>query len=41
VRGLNYYTLEVYRQPISKLAEQCALTEKMLADANKSEVRYA
>jgi sugar phosphate isomerase/epimerase len=40
VRGLNYYTLEVYRQPISKLVEQCALTEKMLDDANKSEVRY-
>lgn len=33
VRGLNYYTLEVYRQPISKLVEQYALTEKILADA--------
>lgn len=40
VRGLNYYTLEIYRQPISKLVEQCALTEKMLADANRSESLY-
>lgn len=40
VRGLDYYTLEVYRQPISKLVEQCALTEKVLASANNSEVRY-
>jgi sugar phosphate isomerase/epimerase len=40
VRGLNYYTLEVYRQPISKLVEQRALTEKMLANASNSEARY-
>lgn len=31
VRGLDNYTLEVYRQPFLKLLEQCALTAKILA----------
>lgn len=40
VRGLNYYTLEVYRQPISKLVEQCTLTEKMLAEPSKLQILH-
>ena len=40
VRGLNYYTLEVYGHPISKLIEQCELAELMLAGANKSGIFY-
>lgn len=40
VRGLNYYTLEVYRQPISKLLEQCALTEKMLVNVDELDIGY-
>jgi sugar phosphate isomerase/epimerase len=31
VRGLDFYTLEVYQQPIAKLVEQCALTKKILS----------
>lgn len=36
VRGLNYYSLEVYRQPISKLVEQSVFTETMLNETKKS-----
>jgi sugar phosphate isomerase/epimerase len=35
LRGLNYYTLEVYRQSIPKLVEQCALTAKILSNSKK------
>ena len=31
-KGLNYYSLEVYRQPMSRLSEQRALTETILAN---------
>jgi sugar phosphate isomerase/epimerase len=32
LKGLNYYSLEVYRQPMSRLSEQRALTETILAN---------
>ena len=34
-QGLNYYTLEIYRQPISKLIEQYDLTDRMLTNIKK------
>lgn len=40
VRGLDNYTIEVYRQPLSNLVAQCTMTEKMLAKPNRSEERY-
>jgi sugar phosphate isomerase/epimerase len=40
VRGLNYYTIEVYRHPISGLVEQRALTEKKLAEVSRSGKSY-
>ena len=34
VRGLNYYSLEVYRQSYPFLKEQCKLAHKILTSSN-------